>query len=195
MCFRTALLRRLPPRAFSVVEDLEYGIQLGMEGVRVAYVAEAHVVGEMPARSEASRTQRERWEGGRRALAREQVPSLLRRAVARRDVVVLDLALDLLVPPLSRVVAWIIVGWTVSVVAVIRGGSAGLALGLWTAAALMVLAYIVRGCTMSHLGVRGARDLAWGPAYMLWKLTLSRRPAAAGDAWVRTVREHSSGIR
>jgi 1,2-diacylglycerol 3-beta-glucosyltransferase len=195
MCFRSALLRRLPPRAFSVTEDLEYGIHLGLEGVRVAYVHEAHVVGEMPTRSDASRSQRERWENGRRALAHEHVPALLRRAVAHRDAVMLDLALDLLVPPLSRVVAWIIAGWTAAAVAVTWLGSARLAFGLWTAAALMVLAYIARGCTMSQPGVRPARDLVWGPAYMLWKLSLSRRPAAAGDEWVRTIREYRSEIR
>jgi len=195
MCFRTALLRRVPPRAFSVAEDVEYGIHLGLEGVRVAYVGEAQVVGEMPTKSDASRAQRERWEGGRRALARQYIPALLRRAVARRDAVMLDLALDLLVPPLSRVVAWIIVGWTLSAVALIWTGSARLALALWTAAALSILAYIVRGCTMSQLGVRSAGDLVWGPAYMLWKLSVSRRPASAGDEWVRTIREPSRGIR
>jgi cellulose synthase/poly-beta-1,6-N-acetylglucosamine synthase-like glycosyltransferase len=195
MCFRTALLRRLPPRAFSITEDLEYGIHLGLAGVRVAYVGEARVLGEMPVTSEGSRSQRERWENGRRALAREYVPALLRRAVARRDAMMLDLALDLLVPPLSRVVTWIVLGWTLSAVVVASIGAAKLAFALWTVAALTVLAYVARGCTMSQLGVRSARDLVWAPAYMLWKLSLSRRPVAAGAAWVRTTREHSSGIR
>jgi cellulose synthase/poly-beta-1,6-N-acetylglucosamine synthase-like glycosyltransferase len=195
MCFRTSLLNHLPPRAFSIAEDLEYGIQLGLQGVRVAYVSEANVAGEMPTRSSASRSQRERWENGRRALAREHVPALFRRACAQRDVVALDLAIDLLVPPLSRLVAWIIVGWTLSAIAVTWIAEARLAVALWTAAALMVMAYVARGCTMSQLGLRGARDLVWSPAYMLWKLSLSRRPAAAGDEWVRTIREHSSATR
>jgi hypothetical protein len=107
----------------------------------------------------------------------------------------LDLALDLLVPPLSRVVTWIVLGWTLSAVVVASIGAAKLAFALWTVAALTVLAYVARGCTMSQLGVRSARDLVWAPAYMLWKLSLSRRPVAAGAAWVRTTREHSSGIR
>ena len=36
MCFSTALLLRVAPSAFSIVEDIEYGLALGRPGVRVA---------------------------------------------------------------------------------------------------------------------------------------------------------------
>ena len=34
MCFASEALRRVPHRAFSLVEDIEYGIRLGLEGIR-----------------------------------------------------------------------------------------------------------------------------------------------------------------
>ena len=190
MCFRAELLRRVPHRAFSIVEDLEYGIQLGLAGVRVAYVGSAKVLGDMPATGASGRSQRERWEGGRRAVARQQAWPLLRVAVARRDPVALDLALDLLVPPLSRVVAAVALGWSVSalVLASWGGALAIVALSLWTVAALGLIVYVARGCAMSG-GLRTALDLLWAPLYMLWKVSVPAGASRAAAAeWVRTSR-------
>jgi hypothetical protein len=129
MCFGADLLRRVPHRAFSIVEDLEYGLALGLAGVRVAYVAEAHVLGDMPGTAVDARSQRERWEGGRRAVVREYARPLLRAAATRRDPVLLDLALDLVLPPLSHLAAAVGGGWTLAVAAALVGGHASLAVG------------------------------------------------------------------
>mgnify|MGYP002778732773 FL=1 len=188
MCFRTALLRRVPHQAFSIVEDLEYGIQLGLAGVRVAHVGEARVLGEMPATGATARSQRERWERGRRAMRRRHALPLLAAARRRRDPVLLDLALDLLVPPLSRLVAAVALGWTLAAAALTLGAPAGPALALWSVAAAALLSYVVRGCMLTGNPLRAAADLAWAPPYMLWKLTVSSRPAAHDAAWVRTSR-------
>jgi cellulose synthase/poly-beta-1,6-N-acetylglucosamine synthase-like glycosyltransferase len=58
MGFSSAVLRAHPHRAFSIVEDVEYGIQLGYAGVQVHYVDEAHVFGQMVVGEQASRSQR-----------------------------------------------------------------------------------------------------------------------------------------
>ena len=47
MGFSKAVLRANPYSAFSIVEDLEYGLQLGYAGFRVQYVHEASVLGQM----------------------------------------------------------------------------------------------------------------------------------------------------
>src|SRR5262249_16699698 len=103
MCFSAALLRQVPHQAFSIVEDLEYGVRLGQAGHRVAYAHEAHVYGEMVSGEKASRSQRRRWEGGRRQIAQQVGWPLLREAVGRRSGLLMDLALDVLVPPLSTI--------------------------------------------------------------------------------------------
>ena len=71
----------VPHEAFSIVEDLEYGIQLAYAGHRVHYVEEARVFGQMPATETASRSQRRRWEGGRHRMARTHAATLLEAGV------------------------------------------------------------------------------------------------------------------
>ena len=188
MGFSAAVLRANPPGAFSIVEDLEYGIQLGYAGVRVQYVDEAHVWGQMAVTEGASRSQRRRWERGRNALVREHVPGLLAGAWRRRDVVLLDLAMDLLVPPLGQLVAATIVGLAVSVAAMWLG--VVVAPWLWAVSALAIVGYVGRAVALSGLGLAGVADLVWAPVYIIWKLTLrlsdrGRKP----EEWVRTTRE------
>ena len=94
MCFTKEVMSRVPHDAFSVVEDLEYGIRLGQHGYRVHYAGEAHVYGEMVSSEKASRSQRTRWESGRDQIAKLHALPLLRRAVSERSFMLADLALD-----------------------------------------------------------------------------------------------------
>ncbi len=57
MCFTAELLKQVPHDAFSRVEDLEYGIQLGKAGHRVHYAAEGHAYGAMVASALAAQSQ------------------------------------------------------------------------------------------------------------------------------------------
>ncbi|HYO54082.1 exopolysaccharide biosynthesis GT2 family glycosyltransferase EpsU [Archangium sp.] len=190
MCFTHAIIRQVPHEAFSIVEDLEYGIRLGQAGHRVHYAWEAEVLGEMVSNEKAARSQRRRWDGGRMAMMRRFGPSLLAEGLRKGDKVLVDLAMDLLVPPLS----WVVLG--AGAVAVASG-----ALSLWQghvalsayAAAASVLAltlYVMRGWWVSGMGLDGLVALARAPLYVAWKvwLMLSRSEEKKGE-WVRTARE------
>ncbi|MEP7346274.1 MAG: glycosyltransferase family 2 protein [Gemmatimonadaceae bacterium] len=187
MGFATDVLRRVPYRAFSVVEDVEFGILLGLAGVRVAYVPEAVVRGEMPATARASRTQRERWEGGRAALIRAHGATLLRAGFGERGRLALDLLADLLVPPLTTLVAITALGaaaafWLLWLGRVGFWGVAG-----WIFALTCIATYVARGCALSGVGARAAIDLLWTPVYAVWKLPLLFR-AGQRSEWIRTER-------
>ncbi len=184
MAFSAAALRRVPPRAFSVVEDVEYGIALGLAGIRVEYVAEAHVLGDMPTSSRASRVQRARWEGGRLALLSAHAPSLL-RAGGR---IPLDLLLDLLVPPLTTLAAFILVGLGLSLASALAGVTGVAPLGAWLMASALLSVYVIRGMVLSGTGLRAVRDMLWLPVFMLWKLTAIVAPRGRAGEWVRTPR-------
>lgn len=186
MCFAASLVRRQPHRAFSVVEDLEYGIQLGLVGHRVHYVDSASVSGEMPSGGRAGALQRRRWEGGRAAMARRFAWPLLRRGLLRRDPVVLDLAFDLLVPPLSRLVTWALVGSSLGMVLAWLGGTVPAGAWAWWASLAALALYVARGLAVSGLGLRGVAALVWAPAFMIWKM---RTPSATPLVWERTPRE------
>jgi 1,2-diacylglycerol 3-beta-glucosyltransferase len=185
-CVTHALLDKMPYRSFSLTEDVEFGIDLGLAGHRVAYCDESHVDGEMVTTEKAARSQRQRWEGGRIGLIREKLPALLRAAIGRRSGVCLDLALDLLVLPLSYVV--------VNVVAIIAIGalssdgfrSALLVVGLIDLLALA--AYVCRGWMLSGIGIVGFWDLLRVPSFLFWKLVVIRFQPKP-DSWIRTKRE------
>ena len=192
MCFAMSLLREIPHRAYSVVEDVEYGLRLGESGHRVHYTDEAHVYGEMVTSSAAANTQRRRWEEGRKELVRKNATRLLRAGLAARDRVRLDLALDLLVPPLSSIALGLLVGEFCALGLVLALGAPGVALAAFGLGLGSVVAYVLRGWMLSGTGLRGLVDLGLAPFYVAWKIALRfRKPPRATSEWVRTKREAS----
>jgi 1,2-diacylglycerol 3-beta-glucosyltransferase len=190
MGFGRSILRQVPHDAFSVVEDVEYGIRLGLAGCRVEYVDEARIVGEMAASEQASRSQRSRWEGGRYTLARQHTRDLLGRAVRERSPLLLDLALDLLVPPLSYLVLAVTAGLLLSVLGLAGGFGTIIATAAWSTAALGLALYVARGWRLAGLGWRGLLDLLHVPGFIAWKLALRLRPDPTRKGeWVRTSRD------
>lgn len=189
LCLRLDVLREVPYCSFSIVEDLEYSIALGRAGISVAYVDEAEVHAEMVSSAKAAESQRGRWENGRAQLRREQAWPLLRDAISKRDGVLLDLAIDLITPPVATL--------GVMALGLLLVGLGLFALGWSTALAAMLPAislgflvlHVLRGISLSGLGWRGWLDLASLPFFVLWKLSLLLRRRAAPAGWVRTERE------
>jgi cellulose synthase/poly-beta-1,6-N-acetylglucosamine synthase-like glycosyltransferase len=190
MCFTHAIIRQVPHEAFSIVEDLEYGIRLGQAGQRVHYAWEAEALGEMVSSEKASRSQRRRWEGGRAAMMRKFGLPLLGEGVRKGDRVLVDLAMDLLVPPLS----WVVLGAGGLLVASgalsLWQGHVALTTYLAAFSVLSLVLYVFRGWWMSGMGLKGLSALARAPFYVAWKLWLMlSRPEEKKGEWVRTARE------
>ncbi|HMI87663.1 MAG TPA: glycosyltransferase family 2 protein [Polyangiaceae bacterium] len=194
MCFTSALLREVPHDAYSIVEDVEYGIKVGEAGHRVHYAAEAHVYGEMVTSAAASTSQRRRWEGGRSALAGSRGLPLIAQAIARRSLVLLDLAFDVLVPPLSTLVMWNVAGLTYAVVVRYVFGQP-VSAAIWIANLGAIGVYVLRGWSLSGTGARGLIDLGCAPFYVVWKMWLRARQNDEPSTWVRTAREAEAGTQ
>jgi 1,2-diacylglycerol 3-beta-glucosyltransferase len=190
MCFTRSVLEQVPHRAYSIVEDVEYGIRLALAGHRVHYADEAHVYGEMVSTSQAAKSQRLRWEQGRAQLVREHMRPLFGQAFSRRDRVLLDLAMDMLVPPLSRLVTLAALGELAALGLKLALGGFGISLTAYGVALLLLVGYVLRGWRLSETGMRGLLDLGLAPVYVAWKLTLryGDRKQTSQD-WVRTTRE------
>lgn len=193
MCFSSKLLKAVPHDAFSIVEDLEYGIRIGKQGHRVVWVGEADVLGEMVSGEAASRSQRSRWEHGRAEMAKLHGWPLLKESLSRKSGMLFDLAMDVLVPPLSRIalatVGGLLASWAL---AFFLPSAAVLApLSLFTVCAACLGLYVTAGWLHSGTGLRGLLDLAMAPAYVAWKVALVVRGKATGkpQTWVRTTRE------
>jgi cellulose synthase/poly-beta-1,6-N-acetylglucosamine synthase-like glycosyltransferase len=188
MCFSAQLLRDHPHEAYGLVEDVEYGIALGLAGHRVAYAGEATVRGEMVSTGGAAASQRRRWEGGRAQLVRAHLGDLLRESLRRRSLMLLDLAMDLIVPPLSYLGLLAGLALVVEGARLVLGGAPGVATALAAATAAGLLLYVLRGVMLSGLGFGAVTALLWAPVYVAWKV-VRVRPWRADDTWVRTRRE------
>jgi cellulose synthase/poly-beta-1,6-N-acetylglucosamine synthase-like glycosyltransferase len=193
-CLTHRLLTQVPYRAFSLTEDLEYGIDLGLAGFRVEYADEAHSDAEMVSGEQVARKQRQRWESGRFQLIRAKTFPLLLAAGRRRSTVCLDLALDLLVLPLSYVA--LNVGLFIVAASLAAYWDRSLQYWAWLSAgcAVSLVLYVLRGWQLSGIGAQGLLDLARAPGFLFWKLLLLARRRKTGEntgEWVRTDREKS----
>ena len=189
-CITHRLLRQAPYRAFSLTEDIEYGIDLGLAGYRVHYADEANVAATMVSGEQAARTQRQRWEAGRLQLIRSKTPALLRAARGPDGGVCLDLALDLLVLPLSYAAINVAVLIVLASVALLWEPSMEIWLWLGLGCGASLLLYVLRGWQLSGVGMRGLVDLLRAPFFVLWKVLLMLRAHKSAE-WVRTKREQS----
>ncbi len=186
MAFDAGLIRKLGWPAFSIVEDVEFTLELLMQGIRVEYNPSAKVAGEMASGSYAARTQRSRWEGGRFGLLRTYGWRLLRRSLRRDGWPYADALLDLAVPPLAMLVLLIVAFLGVSLLMhpVLS----------WVAASylLVVAAYVAAG-----LVLRGEPWAVWSallraPFFVLWKIPVYVKMLCCRQEtrWVRTPRRH-----
>ncbi len=196
MCFSADLIKRHPHRAFSVVEDVEYGIDIGLADERVAFAEDAYVLGEMVSTAESSVSQRQRWEGGRWAIAKKYAPTLLREAVRRRSPLLWDLLADLLVPPLSYVAIAVFVGMILELLLALFGNPVSLSFYLWTVSLIGLILYGVRGMQHSGLGIQAIATLLYAPYYIIWKILVAGPMKRQGTKqWVRTARENAEQPR
>jgi cellulose synthase/poly-beta-1,6-N-acetylglucosamine synthase-like glycosyltransferase len=190
-CVTQQLLDLVPYHAFSLTEDVEYGTELGLAGHRVAYADEAHCNAEMVTTDAVAAPQRARWERGRFQLIRTRTLPLLRVAAVRRSSLCLDLALDLLVLPLSYIALNIA---ALLAIAALLGFWWPQLSHLWlivgAACSAAITLYVLRGWQLSGIGLRGIGDIARTPEFLLWKIRLlfGKRQA---NQWQRTERENT----
>jgi cellulose synthase/poly-beta-1,6-N-acetylglucosamine synthase-like glycosyltransferase len=187
-CVTHKLLTQVAYQAFSLTEDVEYGIAIGLAGYRIGYADEAHANADMVSGEDIARKQRQRWEDGRFQLIRSQTLPLLAAAVKRRSWLCLDLGLDLLVLPLSYIAMGVFAFFAIACAAYWLN----LAPLLWVWIALgcctCLFAYVGRGWQLSGVGAEGIVDFLRVPWFLAWKLWLSLRRRESKE-WVRTERE------
>lgn len=182
---RHSTLQSLPYTAASVVEDLEYHLQLVNAGLRVVFADDTCVRGEMPTGAQGIRSQRTRWEGGRLRMAIEHSPALL-AGILRGQWRLLEPLADLLLPPLAFHVLLLLAA---AALASLSAPAWPLYLALGGLAVVAVHVFVA----MHVARLPATRLLVLGrlPAYLLWKLSMLTAICAGAtrqSPWVRTNR-------
>lgn len=193
MVFRADLLR---DRRFSahLVEDVEFQLDLLLDGALVRFVPDAVVAAEMPVSLDASRTQNERWERGRLDVARRYVPELARRSLRGSPslrAAHVDAVADQLTPPLSVVAAGSVVAVVASTALARRGGRLARLQAVLAWASLAGLGFhVVGGFRLARVPKAVYGAMLHAPRLVVWKVGLWLRMLGGRRevAWTRTAR-------
>ena len=192
MCFSAGLLKRIPWNAFGVTEDLQYGLTLLLNGVKVRYAPGAVVYATMPAYSRNAVSQRARWERGRAPVKKLFSGRLLSMAARKFSFPALDAWIDLVTPPFVHMMAAITTMACAHLVleAAFPGSFSSLALA-WTVVMALGVVHVTAGLIAARADAGQYLALCYVPVYALWKLWLYvRRPHSKPPAeWVRTTRD------
>jgi len=177
-----SLLSEVPYGAFSVVEDLEYHINLVLARKRVHFLETARVLASLPASKQGENVQRSRWEGGRFRAARTWTWPLLKQVLCGK-LRMAEPLLDVAGLPMAYGVLALLLALCIPVPGV----------RIYAAASLLVVVLHVlsaAACGPDFLKTLGF--LVMAPIYIVWKLRLLPsvlRGAAGNAAWIRTNRD------
>jgi cellulose synthase/poly-beta-1,6-N-acetylglucosamine synthase-like glycosyltransferase len=184
---RGEMLQKVPYNSASIVEDLEYHLQLVAASESLEFIDEATVFGEVPAGGDAARVQRSRWEGGRLRMAREWVPRLVAR-IAHGESRLLEPLLDLVTLPLAYQV--LLLTFLLFLPVPLRGYAA-VALGI-------IVLHMVYASLLGERPLKTLLTLTAAPFYVAWKLTTLNSVFSAScrrASWVRTGRDGEAALR
>ncbi|GIV88773.1 MAG: glycosyl transferase [Chloroflexus sp.] len=187
MVFAADILRRYRWTA-SLTEDIEYHMTLILAGERAMFAPDAVVWAEMPDSLRAAQSQNERWERGRLEMVRRYVPQLLREGLRRRSFLLIDAAIEQLIPPFSVVTGMSVL---VALIAIVLREPAALALTGFIIGGQVV--YVLSGLLLVRAPWSIYRSLLFTPFFLGWKLWLYIRLLLGVKPrdWIRTTRNRA----
>jgi len=189
MAFPWQTISSVPLASGHIVEDMKLGIDLALSGTPAQFCPDALVTSTFPLSKGSIQTQRTRWEHGHIGIILKYGPKLLLQGLAKLDIRLLALGLDLCVPPLALLAGLVLV---VSVIDGVVSASVGDPLP-WLLASVIVtmfatfllLAWSFYGRKVLSLG-----DLAYMPIYALGKIPMYLKFVVGKQVeWVRSSRD------
>ena len=192
MIFQWDVIRSAPLASGNLVEDLKLGLDLASIGKAPYFFPFVKVTSDFPVTVKGTDSQRQRWVQGHIGMILKTVPRLLFTSIAHRNLDLLVLTLDLLVPPLSLLGLLIVGTLFVTCLAAVAGLS--LAAMIISAANLLVfgLAIVVAWRRFGRDVLPGGALTSIGPLiakkFRLYGQMLMGKTAAH---WIRTDRGKS----
>jgi 1,2-diacylglycerol 3-beta-glucosyltransferase len=167
-----------------LAEDADFHIRLLEAGDVVDFEPLALVSGHFPDKLATASVQNDRWEAGRLAIAKQFAYPLLKTGLKRRDWLLIDACIDLLVPPLS-VVALLVLGALAAGIL-----TAPLVLGGAVLATTFLAFHVVVGGIIAGAGRMHAKAVLFAPVFIAWKVVRYLRLFSGGGpaGWQRTKR-------
>lgn len=190
MAFPWDLISRVNFASGHIVEDMKMGIDFASIGSAPVFCPSALVYSDFPMNEEGIKTQRTRWEHGHLGIIVKDVPRILWKGLALRNLDLFAMGIDLMIPPLSlmaiMLMVWLMMGLLFTLIS-----SAFLPLLM---KALSVFALFVIAIMLFWL-VYGRKAISLGqllsiPYYILMKLPIYAKFIFNRQSeWVRSKRD------
>lgn len=189
MAFPTPLLQSVKLATDDLVEDLTLGLKLALRGSAPLFCPDAMVTSQFPEDAGAERSQRTRWEHGYLHSIVTHAPRLAYESIRQRNLALLGMTLDLVVPPLSLLMLATIISWMLATLVLL--GSGAIAPFIVSSAVAGIFALAV-SLLWSRFGrdLCSVQELLKVPFYVIVKIPLYLKFIANRQrAWVRTDRD------
>ena len=191
MCFSADILKENPWQAWSLTEDVEYGLVLQLKGIRIDFAPEAVVLAQMPIEAVNAQTQRSRWELGRFQIIKAYTPKFLKKAFREKSLTYFDVFIDLITPPFVNMMFMILVILGVVFLLWVTGLFPSIHLLLWGLLFATGILYLMIGLHVGGADKSLYKSLLRLPIYVVWKLKVYFQAIKKGKEvkWIRTERD------
>lgn len=168
-----------------IVEDMKLGTDLARLNKAPVFLQSALVTSIFPPSESATNTQRARWEHGHLSVILNEAPQLVMSAISNRNIQMLGMACDLLIPPIALLTLFCLVVWVLSI---LFGN-----IFIQTLASCL-LASLIIGVLTAWIGygkeIISFRQLCYAPIYALIKIPLYLKFILNRQVeWVRSKRD------
>ena len=189
ICFRVDVLLQLG-WGEGLTEDYHLRHKLLLNGIRIVYEPAAIGCGEAPITWSRARAQRARWLRGTRDTSQQFVKSLLVEGMKRRNLAMLDGAIQASFPSYSTLslLSLILFLAQLPINIFMKHNLQWSPIGAWAAMVVTLLIYPLVGLALERAPVRAYIAILLGPYFILWRtwLALISRLRGKQVTWIRT---------
>lgn len=191
MCFDVDVLREIPWQAWSLTEDVEYGLVLLLRGISIDFAPEAVVYAQMPTKASNAESQRSRWEIGRFQIIRSYMPKFLYKAIVKGSPAYFDVFIELITPPFVNMMFMVMCIFSAGFILWLLALLPAVHLLMWGLLLTTGFLYLFIGLYVGGADKALYKSLLRLPLYIFWKLKVYITALKRGSEkkWIRTERD------
>ncbi len=191
MCFSADVLKEIPWQAWSLTEDVEYGLVLMLKGVRIDFAPEAVVYAQMPVVASNAETQRSRWEIGRFQIIKNYTPKFFYKAISKASPAYFDVFFELITPPFVNMMFMVTMIFGLGAIFWFFSLLPAVHLLMWGILLSTGFFYLFIGLYVGGADKALYKSLLQLPMYISWKLKVYVKALLNGkeENWIRTPRD------